>query len=388
VAYQDFALANGLQIADNVPRSPVGPFIQEPAVMAQPKDDISSQVPLSGDASFADLISRSQAGDARAMEAIYHRLKTPLFNLAFRYTFNRVAAEDLLQEIFLKVFSHLEDVQKADTFVGWVYRIALNTCYSYLRANKAEFQKTVSLTGVESAIQDTRAVSEDQDAQKSLDRAIETKYPEQRFRRGDDFSVRVDYEIWIPDKAGAKIRCVSGNVSVENIGGPLEGDVTSGNLVVVKAGKGVDFKTISGTTELHDIVGDVNLKVVSGNLTVEKIMGSFEAESTSGNIKVREISGTKSFRAKVLSGNITYEGQIIKDGKYDMEAMSGGIELRIPADSAFDLEAEAFSGHIETDFAVTMSGRISKNDLRGVVNGGGASVHLKTFSGSVRIFKR
>lgn len=174
MGFQDFALANGLQIADNVPRSPVGPFIQEPAVMAQPKEDISSQVSLSGDASFADLISRSQAGDAQAMEAIYHRLKTPLFNLAFRYTFNRVAAEDLLQEIFLKVFSHLEDVQRTDTFVGWVYRIALNTCYSYLRANKAEFQKTVSLTEVESAIQDTRAVSEDQDVRKSLDRAIGT----------------------------------------------------------------------------------------------------------------------------------------------------------------------------------------------------------------------
>lgn len=174
MAYQDFALANGLQIVDNVSRSPAGPFIQEPVVMAQPKDDISSQVSSSGDASFADLISRSQAGDAQAMEAIYHRLKTPLFNLAFRYTFDRVAAEDLLQEIFLKVFSHLEDVQKTDTFVGWVYRIALNTCYSYLRANKAKFQKTVSLTGAESAIQDTRAVSEDQDARKSLDRAIET----------------------------------------------------------------------------------------------------------------------------------------------------------------------------------------------------------------------
>ena len=174
MAYQDFALANGLQIVDNVSRSPAGPFIQEPVVMAQPKDDIASQVSSSGDASFADLISRSQAGDAKAMEAIYHRLKTPLFNLAFRYTFDRVAAEDLLQEIFLKVFSHLDDVQKTDTFVGWVYRIALNTCYSYLRANKAKFQKTISLTGGESAIQDTCAVFEDQDARKSLDRAIET----------------------------------------------------------------------------------------------------------------------------------------------------------------------------------------------------------------------
>jgi DUF4097 and DUF4098 domain-containing protein YvlB len=145
---------------------------------------------------------------------------------------------------------------------------------------------------------------------------------------------------------------------------------------------------MSGTIELREVAGAVNLKGVSGNIIAEKIKGSFEAETTSGNIKVRDISEAKSVRLKILSGNISYDGQILKDGKYEMEAMSGGIELRIPAASAFDLEAETFSGHIESDFAVTMSGRISKNDLRGAVNGGGASVHLKTFSGSVRLFKK
>jgi hypothetical protein len=217
---------------------------------------------------------------------------------------------------------------------------------------------------------------------------IESKYPEGRTRREDDFSVRVDYQIWIPGKASAKIKCFSGNVSVENIGGVLEGDVTSGNLTVVKAAGDVDGKCMSGTIELRDVSGAVNLKSVSGNIIAEKIKGSFEAETTSGNIKVRDISEAKSVRLKILSGNINYDGQILKDGKYEMEVMSGGIELRIPAASAFDLEAETFSGRIESDFAVTMSGRISKNDLRGAVNGGGASVHLKTFSGSVRLFKR
>ena len=217
---------------------------------------------------------------------------------------------------------------------------------------------------------------------------IESKYPERRMRREDDFSVRVDYQIWIPDKASAKIKCLSGNVGVENIGGMIEGDVTSGNLTVVKAAGDVDGKCMSGTIELRDVAGAVNLKGVSGNIIAEKIKGSFEAETTSGNINVRDISEAKSVRIKILSGNINYDGQILKDGKYEMEVMSGGIELRIPAASAFDLEAETFSGHIESDFAVTMSGRISKNDLRGAVNGGGASVHLKTFSGSVRLFKR
>jgi len=175
VAYQDFTLANGPQIVDNVPRFPLRPYIQEPAVMSQPKEEISSRAALLGEASFADLIRLAQGGDTGAMEAIYNRLKTPLFNLAFRYTYNRAAAEDLLQEIFLKVFNHLEDVQKADTFVAWAYRIALNTCFIYLRQKKAEFHKTVSLTDVEGTVQDIgRDVSPENDIRKPLDEAIGT----------------------------------------------------------------------------------------------------------------------------------------------------------------------------------------------------------------------
>lgn len=217
---------------------------------------------------------------------------------------------------------------------------------------------------------------------------IESKYPEHKLRGGDGLSVRVDYEIWIPDKASAKIKCLSGNVSVENVGGTLEGDVTSGNIVVSNAAKDVDCRTMSGTIELRDVTGDVNLKVVSGNIIAERIKGSFEAETTSGNVKARDILDAKSVRAKVLSGNISYDGQILKDGKYGMEAYSGSIELRIPAASAFDLEASTFSGRIDSDFPVTMSGSMAKNDLRGVVNGGGASLRLRTFSGTIHIYKK
>jgi RNA polymerase sigma-70 factor (ECF subfamily) len=175
VIYQDFALANRLQIVDNGPGSPLGPFIQEPTVMSQPKEKISCRAELPGEVPLPDLIRLAQGGDTGAMEAIYAHLKTPLFNLAFRYTFNRAAAEDLLQEIFLKVFSHLEDVQNMDTFVPWAYRIALNTCFSYLRLKKAELQKTVSLTDVEGTLQDVdRDVSPENDIRKPLDKAIGT----------------------------------------------------------------------------------------------------------------------------------------------------------------------------------------------------------------------
>jgi RNA polymerase sigma-70 factor (ECF subfamily) len=95
------------------------------------------------------LIKNSQRGDEAAMEKIYEHFKRPLFNLAYRYTSDRAAAEDLLQDIFIKVFSHLGEVNKDETFVAWMYRIALNTCYSHLRSRRSRDGHSVSLGEIE-----------------------------------------------------------------------------------------------------------------------------------------------------------------------------------------------------------------------------------------------
>jgi len=160
VVEQQLALANKLDIMDN-------------SSVNQPKDKLAGPpVGVSGDSTLTDLIARSRAGDPRAMEAIYHRFKTGLFNLAYRYTYERTAAEDLLQDIFLKIFTHLDDVQKMETFVGWIYRIALNTCYSYLRGKRVELQKTVSLNEVEGTVHEAEQSSRGEELRKPLDDAI------------------------------------------------------------------------------------------------------------------------------------------------------------------------------------------------------------------------
>jgi RNA polymerase sigma-70 factor (ECF subfamily) len=95
------------------------------------------------------LIKRSQQGDERAMEEIYEHFKRPLFSLAYRYTYDRPAAEDLLEDIFVKIFSHLGEVDRDETFVAWMYRIALNTCYSYLRSRRTREGRSVPLGAIE-----------------------------------------------------------------------------------------------------------------------------------------------------------------------------------------------------------------------------------------------
>ena len=120
------------------------------------------------------LIERSREGDTQAMEALYEQYKRPFFNLAYRHTYNYEAAEDLLQDIFVKIFTHLESLKNIETFKGWAYRIALNTCYSYLRSKKGKLKDAIPLSEVERTVKaDSHDVQEGV-MKKPLDEAIES----------------------------------------------------------------------------------------------------------------------------------------------------------------------------------------------------------------------
>ncbi len=143
-----------------------------PAMEPEEKDQ-EKAVGLMNSSRLEDLINRSREGDTLAIEAIYERYKRPIFNLVYRYTYNTAVAEDLLQDIFLKIFTNLKDLQRVDTFVGWLYRIAINTCYSYFRSTKTRLQKTVPLENVERKIDYDALDSQESVLKKPLDEAIQ-----------------------------------------------------------------------------------------------------------------------------------------------------------------------------------------------------------------------
>lgn len=142
------SLASGPLLRDNGPQIAC---ISYPVVfpfMAAEEDNRRKQPSISLSA-LSVLIERSKQGDEGAMQEIYELYKRPLFNLVYRTTFDRLAAEDLLQDIFVKVFSHLREVDRDETFVSWMYRIALNTCYSFLRSRRSREARSISLSEIE-----------------------------------------------------------------------------------------------------------------------------------------------------------------------------------------------------------------------------------------------
>ncbi len=128
----ELILEMGRQMVDNPPMVPAG--------------DAPVSRFTAPDASLAVLLDRSKDGDTAAMESIYLRFKGAFYNLAYRYGGDRATAEDLLQDIFIKIFTHIEDVRSPEMFPGWAYRIALNSCYSHLREKKSKARQTISLT--------------------------------------------------------------------------------------------------------------------------------------------------------------------------------------------------------------------------------------------------
>ena len=74
---------------------------------------------------------------------IYINFSQKILRLCLGYTGNKIEAEDLLQEVFIKAWQNY-DVFRGDAQIStWIYRIAVNTCLYHLRSEKNK--KTVSI---------------------------------------------------------------------------------------------------------------------------------------------------------------------------------------------------------------------------------------------------
>ena len=88
-----------------------------------------------------DLIERHRLGDPSAFEEIYSQHEKMVFNLALRMTGSPEDAAELAQEVFLRVYRHLERFRGGSTLKTWVFRIALNCCRSRFRRKRLLFRE-------------------------------------------------------------------------------------------------------------------------------------------------------------------------------------------------------------------------------------------------------
>ncbi len=88
--------------------------------------------------SDTELIERCLGKDDAAWEMVIVRFRRRVFHIAYKFTGKHDEAEDLTQEIFLKVFKSLEKFHRDADFSTWLSSVARNYCIDHYRARKRE----------------------------------------------------------------------------------------------------------------------------------------------------------------------------------------------------------------------------------------------------------
>jgi DUF4097 and DUF4098 domain-containing protein YvlB len=222
--------------------------------------------------------------------------------------------------------------------------------------------KTVEIKGVNGAIDATAADGDEVEVVAS-----------KRGRRSDPGSVRIEAIehtggvtvcAVYPDVAGRRNECRPGDAGRMST---RDNDVNVHFTVRIPRGVAFAPRTVNGDVEATDLDGDVDARTVNGSIQV----------STSGHAQAETVNG--SIRAQA--------GRADWAGDAEFKTVNGSITVTLPSSTAADVRAETVNGEIETDFALTVTGRFSRRRLSGTIGGGGRALELETVNGSIHLRK-
>ena len=136
-----------------------------------------------------ELIQKAAQGDTSAFRILFEDYHQRIFNVCLRIIGDRGEAEDITQDVFVKVYKALCSFRHQSAFGTWIYRIALNLSFNHVRKNKKfrrisirEFE-SVSFSGAGQRMSDAARpddMVEKKEQERIIARAIGTLPEKQR----------------------------------------------------------------------------------------------------------------------------------------------------------------------------------------------------------------
>ncbi len=143
-------------------------------------DPTASPPPLQDDPEERQLVTRSAAGDQDAFRQLVLRHHRRVVNIAYRALGDAGLAEDVAQEVFIKVFRHLPSYRHEKPFVHWLHRVAANTVTDAARRHRPVQSLDSLAQTLAGQGGDPQEVAARHDLQRSVRRAIATLPPHYR----------------------------------------------------------------------------------------------------------------------------------------------------------------------------------------------------------------
>jgi DUF4097 and DUF4098 domain-containing protein YvlB len=169
--------------------------------------------------------------------------------------------------------------------------------------------------------------------------------------------------------ASAHLESSNGKIEVENL--DVSGTITA--------------KSSFGSVTLTRVrAGAYDLSTQNGKISVDgDVQGSIKAHSSFGSVEVLNAENA-TLDLSSNNGSVTFSGSL-GAGPHTLESDFGNIKISLPAETALDINMETDFGKITSDFSLTVTGEISDNHRSGTINGGGASLTVKTNNGNITL---
>jgi DUF4097 and DUF4098 domain-containing protein YvlB len=210
--------------------------------------------------------------------------------------------------------------------------------------------------------------------------------------RGRNSDSDADLDIQVPRGSRVEASVVSAGLSSRGVLGQQRLKSVSGEITADIAGDDSELRTVSGDLTIRGNGKPLRLRAstVSGNIDLTNAAGSVDVVTVSGSSRLDLIEASD-VRGRTTSGEFELRARLTRDGRVDVEGVSGDITLRVSAPNGFSTEIESFSGDIEGCLAdgverVSKYGPGKRLNIRTVE--AGARVRAKSMSGDVDICDR
>jgi RNA polymerase sigma-70 factor (ECF subfamily) len=124
-----------------------------------------------------ELILKFKEGDKFAFQELVEKYQDSVINASYRFLRNREEAEEVAQEVFLKVYQSASSYQPKAKFSTWLFRIVVNSCLNQLR-DKKKFSSSELDEDLPAPAQDQPDESLEREELKSLVREAIDSLPE------------------------------------------------------------------------------------------------------------------------------------------------------------------------------------------------------------------
>ena len=199
-----------------------------------------------------------------------------------------------------------------------------------------------------------------------------------------------DLEVHVPSGSQVEIEGVNTEIEVTGLTGSVEAETVNGGISLRGSAKLVSLQNVNGAVDVSGPRGRIEVEVVNGAVTIQDASGHIEASTVNGEV----IVGGGPFESAALesvAGAVSFKADLAATGRLDIETVSGGAEVLVPANIKADFSISTFSGEIDNELGigtVRQEEYVPAKELSFSTGSGGARITVETLSGIIQIRKR